>query len=88
VAVEFHRLGAILVGTPPAQAPNSFGAAARWKLNHTGIEGMVPMIAATHFPYHPEKARVLPVDVPLTYERLVSYGFDPNAEYLQVLEKR
>ena len=88
VAVCFHRLGAILVGTPSAQAPNSFGAAAVWKLRHTGIEGMVPMIAATHFPDNPEKAHVLSVDVPLTYERLASYGFDPNAEYLLALERR
>jgi len=87
-AVSFHRLGAILVGTPSAQAPNSFGAAATWKLKHTGIEGMVPMIAATHFPDDPEKAHVLPVDVPLTYERLASCGFDPNAEYLLALERR
>jgi len=57
VAAGFHRLGAILVGTPSAQAPNLFGAAAVWKLKHTGIEGMVPMIAATHFPDSPEKAR-------------------------------
>ena len=46
------------------------------------------MIAATHFPDNPEKAHVLPVDVPLTYERLASYGFDPNAEYLLALERR
>jgi hypothetical protein len=88
VVVGFHRLGAILVGTPSSQAPNSFGAAPIWKLNHTGIEGTVPMIAATHFPDNPEKAHVLPVDVPLTYERLVSFGFDPNAEYLLALERR
>jgi len=86
VVVAFHRLGAILVGTPSGQAPNSFGAAATWRLNHTGIEGMVPMIAATHFPNDPEKAHVLEVDHPLTYERLASYGFDPNAEYLYALE--
>jgi hypothetical protein len=88
VAVAFHRLGGILVGTPSAQAPNSFGAAALWKLKHTGIEGMVPMIAATHFPYNPEKAHVLPVDLPLTYEKLASYNFDPNAEFLLSLEPR
>ncbi len=86
VVVSFHRLGATLVGTPSAQAPNSFGAAAVWRLNNTGIEGMVPMIAATHFPGSPEKARVLPVDYALTYEKLASYGFDPNAEYLLALE--
>jgi hypothetical protein len=88
VVVGFHRLGAILVGTPSAQAPNSFGAAAVWKLTHTGIQGTVPMIAATHFPDNPEKAHVLPVDVPLTYERLARYGFDPNAGYLLALEQR
>jgi len=88
VVVGFHRLGAILVGTPSAQAPNSFGAAAIWKLTHTGIQGTVPMIAATHFPDNPEKAHLLPVDVPLTYERLASHGFDPNAEYLLALERR
>jgi hypothetical protein len=87
VVVGFHYLGAILVGTPSAQAPNSFGAAAVWRLNHTGIQGMVPMIAATHFPDNPEKAHVLPVDCPLTYERLASYGFDPNSEYLLALEQ-
>ena len=86
VVVTFHRLGATLVGTPSAQAPNSFGAAAVWQLRHTGIRGMVPMIAATHFPDDPEKAHVLPVHYPLTYERLVSYEFDPNAEYLYTLE--
>jgi hypothetical protein len=88
VVVTFHRLGATLVGTPSAQAPNSYGAAAVWKLKHTGIQGMVPMIAATHFPFEPDKAHVLPVDCPLTYERLASYRFDPNSEYLYALELR
>ena len=41
---------------------------------------MVPMIAATNFPYNPEKAHVLPIDLPLTYERLASYNFDPNGD--------
>ena len=86
VVVAFHRLGGILVGTPSAQAPNSFGAAAVWKLNHTGIEGTAPMIAATHFPDDPSKAHVLPVDRPLTYQRLATYGFDPHSEYLYALD--
>jgi hypothetical protein len=88
VAVEFHHLGAILVGTPSAQALNSYGSGTFWKLRHTGLQGMVPMIAATHFPEGSDKTRVLPVDYPLTYERLVSYQFDPNAEYLYALTLR
>lgn len=86
VVATFYSLGGILVGTPSAQAPNSYGAAAVFRLNHTGIRGMVPMIAAMHFPDDPSKAHVLPVDYPLTYERLASYDFDPQAEYLYAIE--
>jgi hypothetical protein len=88
VVVEFWRLGAETVGTPPAQAPNSFGSATVWKLHHTGLEGMVPMISAAHFPDDPSKAHVLPVDHLLTYERFKSYGFDPNAEYRYAMTLR
>jgi hypothetical protein len=88
VVVEFWRLGATTVGTPPAQAPNSYGAAAIFTLRHTGLNGMVPMISAAHFPDDPSKAHVLPVDHLLTYERFKSYAFDPNAEYLCALTLR
>jgi len=88
VVVEFWRLGATTVGTPPAQAPNSYGAAAVFTLRHTGLQGMVPMISAAHFPDDPSKAHVLPVDHVLTYERFASYNFDPNAEYLYALTLR
>jgi len=85
VVVEFWRLGATTVGTPPAQAPNSYGSGTFWKLRHTGLQGMVPMISAAHFPDDPSKAHVLPVDHLLTYERFKAYNFDPNAEYLYAL---
>jgi hypothetical protein len=88
VVVEFDFFGALTVGTPSSQAPNSYGAAAVFTLRHTGLKGMVPMIAATHFRDDPSKAQVLPVDYPMTYERLRSYGFDPNAEYLYALTLR
>jgi hypothetical protein len=58
VVGEFWRLGATTVGTPPAQAPNSYGSGTFWKLRHTGLQGMVPMISAAHFPDDPSKARV------------------------------
>jgi len=88
VVVEFWRLGATTVGTPPAQAPNSYGSGTIWKLRHTGLEGQVPMISAAHFPDDSSKAHVLPVDHRLTYERLATYNFDPNAEYLYALTLR
>jgi len=88
VVVEFDFFGALTVGTPSGQAPNSYGSAAIWTLKHSGLRGMVPMIAATHFRDDPSKAQVLPVDHPMTYERLASYGFDPHAEYLHALTLR
>jgi hypothetical protein len=88
VVVEFWRLGATTVGTPPAQAPNSYGSGTFWTLRHTGLRGMVPMISAAHFPDDPSKAHVLPVDHLLTYERFKAFGFDPNAEYLYALTLR
>ena len=88
VVVEFWRLGATTVGTPPAQAPNGYGSAAVYTLRHTGLKGMVPMISAAHFPDDPSKAHVLPVDHLLTYERFKAFGFDPNAEYLFALTLR
>jgi hypothetical protein len=88
VVVEFWRLGATTVGTPPAQAPNGYGSAAVFELRHTGLKGMVPMISAAHFPDDPSKAHVLPVDHVLTYERFASFNFDPNAEYLYALTLR
>jgi len=87
VVVAFHQVGGDPGGDAFRPGPNSFGAAAAFKLNHTGIRGMVPMIAATHFPNNPGKARLLPVDRPLTYERLASLDFDPNVEYLLAMEK-
>ena len=85
-----HRLlrhfGAVVVGTPSSQAPNAFGSTTGWTLKYTRIEGQVPVIVTIHFPEDPENAHALPVDCPLTYDRLASYGFDPNAAYLCALE--
>jgi hypothetical protein len=85
VVSEFDFFGALTVGTPSAQAPNSYGAAAVFALAHTGIQATAPMIPAFHFPADSPFATVLPPDYPMTYERLKSYDFDPHAEYLYAL---
>ena len=38
------------------------------------------------FPDDPEKGRLFPIDHPLTFAKLASTGFDPNAEVLLALE--
>ncbi|UCC81191.1 MAG: hypothetical protein JSW64_07500 [Candidatus Zixiibacteriota bacterium] len=86
IAVRLYRAGAILVGTPSSQAPNSGGNAIRWKLNNTGVIGRVSQSYALNFLDDSEQSRVLPVHYPLKYEWLASHDFDPNAEVLYALE--
>jgi hypothetical protein len=86
MARHLYLAGATLVGTPSAQASNCFGEMIMWELDHTRIGGGVSVSYFNTFPNDPELGRVLPVHYPLTYEKLASYDFDPNAEYLYALE--
>jgi hypothetical protein len=86
MARYLYLAGATFVGTPSGQAANSFGNGQLWHLAHTGIEGTVSTTYSIFFPDDSELARVLPVHYPLTYEKLASYDFDPNAVYLYALE--
>jgi hypothetical protein len=81
-----YEAGAILIGTPSGQAANCFGNGRLWHLKHSGIEGIISTKYEVRFPGNPEMGRVLPMHYPLTYEKLASYGFDPNAEFLYALE--
>jgi hypothetical protein len=86
LARYLYFAGATLVGTPSAQASNCFGEINWWELEHTKIRGGVSDAYFVDFPDDPEVGRVLPVHYPLTYEKLASYDFDPNAEFLYALE--
>jgi len=85
-AVRLYRAGAVLVGTPSAQAPNSGGNAIRWQLDNTGLIGRVAQSYVLNFPDDSELARVLPVQYPMKLGWLASHYFDPNAEVLYALE--
>ena len=80
------RAGAVLVGTPSSQVTNSFGEVAPFALDNMHISGWVSTKYCVQVPPDSDAARVWPVDYPLTYEKLASYNFDPNAEYLYALE--
>lgn len=87
IAVRLYQAGAILVGTPSGQAPNSGGGnAAKWKLNNTLVAGRVSQACVQIFPDNSELSEVLPVHYPLKYKWLASHDFDPNAEVLYALE--
>jgi len=86
LAKYLYLAGTTLVGASSGQAANSFGNGQLWRLDHTGVHGSISSSYSVEFPDGSELARVLPVHYPLTYERLASYDFDPNAEYLYALE--
>ena len=86
MARDLHRAGATLVGTPSAQASNSFGNGLLWHLDNTGLEGQVTRSYFVIVPEDSGLGQVLPVDYPLTYETLASYDFDPNATFLYAVE--
>jgi hypothetical protein len=81
-----YKLGALLVGTPSAQAGNNFGDSLPFALKHSGINGFVSHKRVITFPDDAEKGNCLKPDVLLTYKKLAAYGFDPNAELRLALE--
>jgi hypothetical protein len=81
-----YKLGALVVGTPSAQAGNNFGDSMPFTLKHSGINGFVSHKRVITFPDDAEKGNCLMPDVLLTYEKLASYGFDPNAELRLAME--
>jgi hypothetical protein len=86
MARDLYRAGATLVGTPSAQASNTFGNGLLWELDNTGLQGQVTRSYFVIVPEDSGLATVLPVQVPLTYDKLASYHFDPNAAFLLALE--
>jgi hypothetical protein len=80
------RAGAKIVGTPSAQAGNCFGEPLSFELLHSRLTGTISHKQFVQFHDDPEMGRVLRPHFPMTYEKLRSYDFDPNAEILLALE--
>ena len=86
MAEYLYLAGATLVGTPSGQSANCYGEIIWWELGNTGLQGGVSGSRYVIFPDDPEIGRVLPVHYPLSYEKLASYDFDPNAWLRYALE--
>ncbi len=81
-----YLLGAKIVGTPSAQAGNSFGDILNFTLDNTKLYVTVSYKLFVAFPDDPEKGRVLKPHYIMSYDTLASHDFDPNAEILYALE--
>jgi hypothetical protein len=79
------RLGAVLVGVPPAQAGNAFTNAVQVTLPNSRLRGTVARSAQIFFPEVKALGRVLRPTFPMTWSDYARYDFDRNAEVMHVL---
>ena len=81
-----QQAGAKTVGLPSSQGGNCYGDIIGFELDHTRLKFNVPHKYFELFPDDNERGKLLPPDYLLTYEKLASYDFDPNAEVLFALD--
>jgi hypothetical protein len=86
LAYTLWRLGALLVGTPSAQAGNAFTNVLRIELPNSRLTGSIARSAQLYFPGDRARGEVLMPDQQFEWQDLVRLGFDPNAELLFALE--
>lgn len=84
--MNLKRIGSISVGVPSRQSGNHFGNVRRFELTNSKITGWVATKYFVAFPDQPGKHLIHQPDYPLTYEKLKSYGFDPDATIRYALE--
>jgi Peptidase family S41 len=81
-----YRSRATVVGSTSAQSGNGFGNSTPATLKNTGIRLMISKNAYVVFPGEPNERKQIKPHHELTYEKLKSYGFDPNGVILYALE--
>ncbi len=86
LVIDLWRRGARIVGVPSAQAGNCFIDALGYTLKHSGLQGNISFKRSLSFPDDPERGKLLRPTHELTYEYLVSQGFDPHATISLALE--
>ena len=82
----FAKSNAIIVGTPSGQAPNTFSDQNPFELKNSGLNFYLTYKMGYSFPELDDTIDVLMPDYLLTYDKLKSYNFDPNAEVIYALE--
>jgi hypothetical protein len=86
VAALLVRQGADVVGVPSAQAGNCFIDILRFRLDHSGLEGMLSFKRSLLFPDDAERGRVLRPARELTYADLIARQFDSQATVALALD--
>jgi len=80
------RAGALVVGTPSAQAGNCFGDIMSFQLSNSKIGFYVSHKRFEYFPDDEEQGRLLVPDHVMTHEKFAEFEYDLNSEILLALE--
>ena len=83
--MHLHEFGATLVGTPSSQAGNNPGWILNYTLDNTGLQGWVACKYYISFSERFQNGVYMP-DHLFTYDDLLKYDFDPNAEILVTMD--
>lgn len=86
-AFYLWKMGAIVVGVPPQQAPNTFMEMTPLKLPYTGIEGSISNTMQVFLPAQDKRARIFWPDIMLTPEEYRKYEFDTHTEIRYLTDK-
>jgi hypothetical protein len=81
-----YKSGATVVGSTSAQSGNGFGNGSMFTLKNTGLKMIISKNAYVVFPEAPNKRKQIIPHHKLTYEKIKSYGFDPQSVVLYALE--
>ncbi|UCE22769.1 MAG: hypothetical protein JSV46_11335 [Candidatus Aminicenantes bacterium] len=81
-----YKSGATVVGSTSAQSGNGFGNGSIFTLKNTGLKMTISKNAYVVFPEAPKERKQIMPHHELTYEKLKSFGFDPQAVVLYALE--
>jgi hypothetical protein len=86
LAAMLAKHGATMVGAPSSQAGNWFIDGLPFRLANSGLTGSISYKESLMFPDDPTRGELLRPDVDLSYERIASMGFDPEASVALALE--
>lgn len=79
-AFYLSKMGAIIVGVPSSQAPNTFMESTPFRLQRTGTNGSISNSAQYFLPPADKRAKTFYPDMMLKYEDYKKYDFDKDAE--------
>lgn len=79
-------MGAETVGTPSGQAPNNFGDALSFRLEHSQLQGYISYKRIVTYPDALDGGKLLAVDHPLSLQQYAAWKRDPNSELLLALK--